>query len=337
MKKISIRVSLCAALIIAGSNIGNANSITCHGDALYMADMYKHVIFEIDKRSGVASIIAGSAGQAGFADGPGETARFRYPSGVTSDGEKLYVTDTINQTIRVVSGKTGAVSTLAGLAGKSGSADGIGSAARFNNPKGILYDGGNLYIADTDNHTVRKIVIETGYVTTIAGKAGLSGSADGKVTSARFNCPSDIAIEGANLYITDSNNNTIRKIDRKTGKVSTLAGTAGSHGAADGIGAFAGFSHPRGIVIHGKNIYVVDSGTYTIRKIEISSKKVTTFAGSTWASGSTDGKKSVARFLNSEGITCDAENLYVTQTESGTIRKIGIATGTVTSLPEIKW
>jgi hypothetical protein len=336
MKKILLSVNLCAVFIITGIGIGNTNSITCKDKKLYMSDMYNHVIYEIDTTTGKASIIAGIAGQAGSADGPGKAAQFRYPSGVANNAEKLYVADTLNHTIRVINKMTGAVTTLSGTAGERGSSNGIGSAARFSNPNGVVYDDGILYVVDSDNNTVRKIVIATGDVTTIAGKAGFTGSVDGRGSSARFNSPNGIAIEGENLYITDSNNCTIRKIDKKTGKVSTLAGTAGRYGATDGIGALAEFDSPRGIAIHGKNIYITDSGNTVVRKIEIAARKVTTFAGSAWSSGVTNGKGSAARFILPEDITSDDKYLYVTQLGNRIIRKIDFATGTVTSLPEIK-
>ena len=95
--------------------------------------------------------------------------------------------------------------TLAGLAGTSGSTDGTGTAARFNYPTGVTVDGaGNIYVADTDNHTIRKIT-PAGVVTTVAGQAGTSGSADGTGQRAHFNCPSGVTVDNAgNLYVADT-------------------------------------------------------------------------------------------------------------------------------------
>ena len=113
--------------------------------------------------------IAGTAGVYGSADGTGAAARFHFPLDITSDGKNLYVTDSFNSTIRQIVIATGAVTTIAGTPGTPGSADGIGAAAGFNNPDGITTDGANLYVADLNNNTIRKIVIATGAVTTIAG------------------------------------------------------------------------------------------------------------------------------------------------------------------------
>ena len=157
--------------------------------------------------------IAGSAGTKGSADGTGTAATFYCPIGITTDGTNLYVADQGNHTIRQIVLSTLAVTTIAGRAGTTGSADGTGTAATFYNPTGITTDDGtNLYVADYGNHTMRKIVIATGAVTTVAGYAGFIGSADGPVGAAAFYYPSGITTDGTNLYVTDTDANTIRKI-----------------------------------------------------------------------------------------------------------------------------
>jgi sugar lactone lactonase YvrE len=226
---------------------------------------------------------------------------------------------------------TGEVTTLAGSAGSSGSADGTGAAAKFNNPSGITTDGSTLYVADTWNHTIRKIVISTGEVTTLAGSAGLEGSLDGTGAAVKFNNPYGITTYGTNLYVADTNNNTIRKIVIATGAVTTLAGSAEPAGSADGTGTAARFKNPYGITTDGNNLYVADTYNNTIRKIVIAAGEVTTLAGSAGSSGSANGTGAAARFNYPQGITTDGTNLYVTDGNS-TIRKIVIATGEVTTL-----
>jgi hypothetical protein len=162
----------------------------------------------------------------------------------------------------------GVVTTLAGLAGSAGSADGTGSAARFNTPEGVAVDGSsNVYVADSGNHTIRKIT-PGGVVTTLAGLAGSSGSADGTGSAARFNFPVGVALDGSgNVYVADSLNNTIRKMT-SAGVVTTLAGLAGSAGSADGAVSAARFNEPFGVAVDGSgNIYVADTFNFTIRKI----------------------------------------------------------------------
>ena len=134
-----------------------------------------------------------------------------------------------------------AITTLAGRAGSAGSADGTGSAARFYYPRGVAVDSaGNVYVADTGNHTIRKVT-PAGVVTTLAGLAGSSGSADGTGSAARFNYPPGVAVDSAgNVYVADTGNHTIRKVT-PAGVVTTLAGLAGSSGSADGTGSAARF------------------------------------------------------------------------------------------------
>ena len=282
--------------------------------------------------SGAVTTIAGSAGVPGSVDGTGSAARFNYPYAAATDGTNLYVVDTYNHTIRKIVLGTGAVTTLAGSAGISGSADGTGSAARFNLPNTIATDGTNLYVTDSGNDTIRKIVISTGVVTTIAGSPGLTGSADGTGSAARFYRLSGITTDNTNLFVADYGNNTIRKIVISTGVVTTIAGSAGQPGLVDGIGSAARLNGPTGITTDNTNLFVTENVSETIRKIVISSGAVTTIAGSAGMTGSTDGIGSAARFNDPAGITTDGTNLYVCDTLNHTIRQVVICTGAVTTI-----
>lgn len=268
----------------------------------------------------------------GSEDGTGTAARFTFPTGVTSDGTNVYVADSGSNTIRKVNIATGMVTTIAGKAGTTGFADGIGVAARFVNPDGIATDGSNLYVADSGNNTIRKIVIATGDVTTLAGTPQASGSTDGSLTAARFMMPRGIATDGTNLYVTDTGNHTIRRITLATGEVTTLAGTAGTAGSTDGIGTAAHFNAPRGIATDGVKLYIADSGNSTVRQIVIATRAVTTLAGTAGVIGHTDGTGSAALFHYPVNVTTDLVNVYVTDVNSFEIRKIAIATGDVTTV-----
>lgn len=280
----------------------------------------------------IVTSLAGSNTSTGSTDSTGVAARFNYPYGNTTDGTNVYVADGSNHTIRKIVIATGAVTTLAGSPMASGSADGTGSAARFNYPYGITTDGTNLYVADTSNHTIRMIVIATGAVTTLAGSAGSFGSTDGTGTAARFQNPHGITTDGTNLYIANSGNHTIRKIVIATGVVTTLAGDPITADSTDGIGTAARFNYPYGITTDGTNLYVVDGSNHTIRKIVIATTAVTTLAGSALVTGATDGTGSAARFNYPYGITTDGTNLYITDKNNHTIRKLVIATRLVTTI-----
>ncbi len=234
---------------------------------LYVADTLNHVIRKLTP-AGVVTTLAGSAGNSGSADGAGVAAQFSSPYGVAVDGAgNVYVADAGNNTIRKVT-PAGVVSTLAGRDGaNSGSTDGSGANARFNNPGGIAADAaGNLYVCDTNNHTVRKVT-PAGGVTTLAGSAGARGSSDGLGLNARVNGPTGIAVDGAgNVYVSDTGNGTIRKIT-PAGVVSTIVGLAGLTGAADGTGNAARLSTPYGVAVDGAgNLFIADSGNHSIRK-----------------------------------------------------------------------
>ncbi len=281
------------------------------------------------------STLAGQALTNGSADGTGSGARFYYPAGVATDNAgNLYIADTDNHTIREVVAATGAVNTLAGLAGVSGSADGMGSGARFNSPSGVAVDGsGNVYVADTLNHTLREVT-PSGVVSTLAGTPGSTGSLDGTGTAALFSGPQGLAIDSAgNLYVADTNNDTIRKVVLATGGVTTVAGLAGSPGSADGLGSAARFNAPSDVAVDtAGNLYVADADNDTIREI-LPSGQVSTLAGLAGNSGAADGTGSAARFNSPSAVAVDLSgNVYVADTDNFTIRMLVPATGQVSTL-----
>ena len=280
--------------------------------------------------------IAGSGGLSSSADGTGAAAGFLSPNAVAVDHSSgnVYVADGGNHTIRRIT-PAGAVTTVAGSPGLRGSANGTGSAARFYNPSGITVDGGgNIYVADSGNDTIRKITPE-GVVTTFAGSPGIAGSDNGTGGAARFSYPIGLAADTAgNVYVADAFNSTIRKITPE-GVVSTLAGSAGISGSANGLGGAARFDFPGGVAVDlAGNVYVGDTLNYTIRKISPSGD-VTTLAGSAGIPGSDDGTGGAARFSSPSAVGVDAAgNIYVTSGLYGasnhTIRKVTPAGGVTT-------
>jgi hypothetical protein len=299
-------------------------SLASVGSDLYVSDTGNHVIRTVNTTNlGFTTTLAGTPQVAGYADGTGTLALFDSPEGIASDGlslPSLYVADTANHAVRRVT-LAGNTTTVAGNSPQAGSADGTGDASRFRAPAGIAVIGDEVFVADTDNHTIRKID-SAGVVTTIAGVAGFPGSTD---SPPRFRFPAGITALGGDLYVSDSGNNTIRKVTT-AGVTTTIAGTAGSSGASDGSGTAALFSNPQGIVELGGDLYVADSGNNTIRKVTTGGT-VTTVAGSAGNPGSADGIAMVARFRSPLGIAVFGTSLYVADTGNDTIRKVLVPSG----------
>lgn len=222
---------------------------------VYVADTDNGCIRKITPAGEVSTFVGAPQIGGGNVDGVGTVARFGAVGGIATDGAgNIYVADTDNRTIRRVS-RNGVVSTAFGNANARGSADGVGAAARFNNPRGVATDShDNVYVVDTGNHTIRKITPD-GAVSTLAGTAGVSGSSDGVGAAARFSSPTRMAIDRAgNIYVVDSGNHTVRKVT-PAGEVSTLVGQAGQigfiPGRLPGVLAF-----PRAVAIHGNSLYI---------------------------------------------------------------------------------
>ena len=193
-------------------NISQIAGMATDGTTLYIADNGNHRIRAVVIATQTVSDFAGS-GTAGHANGAGTVAQFNNPAGIATDGKTLYIADTDNHRIRAVDIATQTVSDFAG-SGTEGHANGPGATARFNKPRGIATDGKTLYIADTRNHRIRAVDIATQTVRDIAGN-GTEGHKEGVGSAAQFNFPSDVAIDGNTLYVTDLTNNRIRKIEYK--------------------------------------------------------------------------------------------------------------------------
>jgi DNA-binding beta-propeller fold protein YncE len=286
--------------------------ITTDGINLYVADLNNHTIRKIDIASGMVSTIAGLAGKKGSSDG----------RGAATDGSFLYVSDSNNHSVRQIDIESGVVTTLAGGVGEVGYVDGRGSLARFFIPEGITTDGTNLYVADTHNHSVRKIELESAIVTTFAGLSGAPGFLDDVGTKARFSYPKGITTDGRNLFVADFGNHRIRKISLSSASVSTLAGSSREDGPPGEQGELARFNYPTGITTDGRNLYVANTFNRTVRKISIAGGTVSNVAGKEDFEGAIDAGGSEARFKDPVGITSDGSYLYVTDSGSNTVRKI---------------
>lgn len=262
-------------------------AVDSHGN-VFVSELRNHVIRKISP-NGTSTIFAGVFGVSDVRDGFSNTARFHDPTGLATDAnDNVYVADAYG-TIRKIS-PAGFVTTIAGSAYLFGSDDGIGTDARFGQNldyakyrnsfansarNGIAKDSkGNLYVSDTENHIIRKITPDR-RVTTIAGKAGVSGSIDGQGGGARFSSPQGIVVDDSDIiYIADADNNTIRKMTLD-GKVSTFAGAAEILGDLDGVGSAARFRSPQSIALDPKGFLVV-ADTYNSKLRKISKSGVVT-------------------------------------------------------------
>lgn len=260
------------------------------------------------------------------------TAELNQPIGLVLDAAgNLYTSDTIAQNIRRVT-PAGQVTTFAGSV--QGYADGVGTAAQFWDPNGMVYDAASqaLYVVEWAGQRLRRIAAD-GTVSTIAG-TGAAGEVDGPGATAQLRNPNYLC-EGADgtLYFTEMGNNDVRKVSFDTQGNATVSLVAGqlAPGAANGLGAAASFSHPSGIAIDAQgNLYVADGGNNLIRRIDPSGN-VTTIAGD-GTPGDRDGKGTAAEFDAPNGVAVDAAgNVYVADGKNNSIRRIA-PDGTVTTI-----
>ncbi len=234
---------------------------------IYVADSANHVIRRFSP-SGQVLTFAGVAGMSGLANGCESEVRFNSPLGVAADAMGfIYVADTGNRVVRKITPE-GKVSTLAG-SGASGVADGTGSSASFVAPTGIFVaSDGAIYVTDADAHNIRKITPD-GVVTTLAGKANVSGAKNGTGTAAEFYSPKGVTeVSPGILVVADTSNNCLRRIIIKTRAVTTFAGGLGVGGDADGKVVNARFWYPTGVTADAAgNVYVADTGNGTVRRV----------------------------------------------------------------------
>jgi len=311
---------------------------------LYIADQNNHRIRKVAPPTQALQIttLAGN-GTAGY-DGDGglaPAAKLYFPTGVGVDGAgNVYVTDYYNHRVRKITAATGVITTVAGtgVAGFLGEG-GPATAARLYYPVGIAVDGaGNLYIADGNNHRIRKVTAATGVITTVAGSGTAGSLGDGGVaTAAQLYTPSAVAVDAAgNLYIADANNHKIRKVTAATGIISTLAGTGTAGYLGDGAPAtMANLSSPQGVAVDGAgNVFIADVNNQRVRKVTAATGNITTIAG--------NGLQGLlgeyvlateARLYYPAGVTVDAAgNVYIADWANDRVRKVAAGTGILSTI-----
>ncbi len=314
------------------ARFNSPRGIAVYGDTLYIADKSNHTIRKMDIPTKSVTTIAGYSGRPGVNDGVGSNARFYYPEGIATDGVYLYVADAGNNVIRKVEINSGTVTTIAGKRGQSGFKDGTGVNALFKAPSGITLLDSFLYVTDTDNHLIRRVNKDSGEVATIAGTVSVAGNTDGNGASAQFNLPFGITNDGEFLYIADTYNYTIRRLDLQTGDVITLAGKAGEYGFSDGSLMDARFFYPSDLEVKGGELFIPDLGNDVIRVIDLSQGTVNTIAGTSRVSGSADGPVGIGKFNSPVDVAIIGDYLYVTDMDNNSIRSVNISTGEIATI-----
>jgi streptogramin lyase len=301
-----------------------------------IADTENNAIRRVDTTTGIIDTIAGT-GDSGYTgdNGPAVEARLNKPRGVFVDShENIYIADTENNVIRKVDAPTREITTVVGSGAKGYSGDtGPATSASLNKPQGVFVDAlENIYIADTDNHRIRKVDGVTGIITTVAGDGGHTYAGDtGPATSASLNKPQGVFVDSnKNIYVADTDNHRIRKVDGVTGIITTVAGDGDNTYAGDsGPATSASLNKPQGVFVDSnKNIYIADTDNHVTRKVDGETGIITTVAGNGLGDYSGDGDQAILASLKKPGgVSLDKlGNLLIADTDNSRIRKVNVTT-----------
>jgi sugar lactone lactonase YvrE len=308
---------------------------------IYIADNTSHRVYRLDLETGLCTLIAGT-GERGFSGdgGPATSAKLSFPVSVALDTEgNLYIADTANHRVRRVDAATGIITTVAGNGNNGFGGDGgPATEAMLNGPHGVGVDGaGRLYIADTNNNRVR-VVEPTGVIRTVAGNGytGFLGDT-GRAVRANLSRPTFLAVSPDGiLYISDTNNNRVRRVDPKTGIITRYAGSWTGQELGDrGPAHRARLNDPAQIALDARgNLYISDAFQHRVRRVDAMTGIITTVAGQGVQGSDGDGGPALkARIGRPSGLTVDPDgNVYVMDTVGTRLRKIDARTGIITSL-----
>ena len=295
----------------------------------------------------VISTVAGSNvyGFTGFG-GAATSARIEDPQAVAFDGAgNLYIADSANSVVWMVAAATGNISVVAGTGTSGEGADGgLAIATALSSPGGVAVDkAGNLYIADYGNGTIRMVAAQTGIMTTFAGPGQYRTLGDGGPATSAFlgDFFYGLAFDSAgNLYLADASNYRIRMIAAKTGIITTVAGGGTANQLGDGGPATAAsLANPTDVTLDpAGNLYILDSGDSRIRKVDATTKVITTIAGNGYSGTTGDGGPATAAKINvQEGIAVDGlGNVYFSD-QSETVRRVDAITGIITTMAGDKY
>ena len=273
------------------------------------------------------------SGMPGFSDGPADTAAFQQPQGMARSGSTLYVADTENHAIRSIDLQSGSVTTLAGTGEQAlqPGTGGPGRTTRLSSPWDVALAGRVLYIAMAGTHQIWSLDLDHGTVAPFAG-TGREGLLDGSKEEAWFAQSSGLTILDGHLYVADSEVSAVRDIDLDTGRVTTLVGEdLFVFGDQDGEGEAVRLQHPLGITGRDRILFVADSYNNKVKRLDPGHRTVTTWLG-TGIAGRADGAGRSARFREPGGVCAGAAGLYIADTNNHRIAVADWATGTVRTL-----
>lgn len=299
---------------------------------LYIADTQNNRVLEVSAASGQATAFAGS-GVAGYSgdNGAAASAELNGPAGIALDAAgDVYIADSGNNAVRMVSAATGVITTVAGTGTVGATGDGgLATQAELNGPASVAVDeSGNLYIADTKNDRVREVAVAGGVITTIAGTGTSGYTGDGgPATSAELNSPQGVAADtSGDVYIADTDNSLVRKVS--AGVITTVAGAGTPGYAGDGGAATAAqLNAPSGVALDAAgDVYIADTGNHRIRVVSAQSGNIATLVGTGTAGYTGDGGAATLAELNAPGgVTLDGKgNVYIADTGNNRIAEVNV-------------
>lgn len=336
------------------SQLRSPQGVVLVGNTTYIADAGNHIVRSLDIDTGLMVVVAGVYGNAGRTGdgGPAAIALLNFPTSVVLDAtsQLLYIADSHNHAVRVVSANpevSNVLTTVVGVLGSGGLSGngGVGDQSLLHFPRALCLDtkGKQLFIAEPFNHAVRAWSIETGKLSTIAGTLGIAGdSGDGNLaTSARLNYPTgiDLDVSARQLYVADSRNHVIRMVDLATRRIWLVAGVYGSFGrAVDGGQATLGqLYHPTDVAVdhHGRKMYIADQSNHAVRSVDLAARVILTIAGELGEDGFANGEQGsgLVRLHSPRSVYVheQSKSLFIADASNRAVRRVSIPNGVVST------
>ncbi|UXR66019.1 hypothetical protein EZJ49_07130 [Bdellovibrio bacteriovorus] len=293
------------------------------GDDLYVVSFYDSAVYKVDK-DGLVTLYAGKIGAPGYIDGARLNARFYSSHYITAHSGNLYVSDYENHVLRKIDLATGMVTTVAGTVGEAGNIDGNATTvARLNQPYGLAVQGDYIYFVERTSSLIRAFNVATNEIITVMGVANDRGFSDGDKTTGRLFYPYALTALGNYLYVSDTDSGTLRKVDITdpvNATITTITGTHGQTGYADGVGAVVRTFNSTGLTNDGKYVYFTERGSNTIRRLNPATNEVTLWMGHPNFTGHRDGPLNEALLLKPIQPLFTPEGMYVSSGDHYNVR-----------------